>query len=187
MRLFEVTPQGWSIVVRTRDRPEAAAPFLRQALQRLDPALALCEITSLEELLADSVAPRRFTTLLLGLFATIALLLAVIGICGVVSYSVSQRTHEIGVRIALGAEPVGVVRQVVRQGMLPALAGLVLGTGLALACSRLLHSQLFGISANDPHTFLGVLVLVAAVSLAACYLPARRAAKVDPAVVLRYE
>ncbi len=141
----------------------------------------------MEQLLFKSVASRRFSTPLLGLFAAIALLLAAVGIYGVMSYTVAQRTREVGVRIALGSGRARVVRLVVRQGMLPAVVGLMLGTTLALAVSGLLRSQLFEIGPADPQTFLGVFVLIAAVSLLACYLPARRAARIDPVRCLRHE
>jgi putative ABC transport system permease protein len=129
----------------------------------------------------------RFTLVLLGSFAGLALLLAAVGIYGVISYSVTQRTHEIGVRMAVGAQPRDVLRQVVVHGMLPVLAGVLIGVAASLAATRLLTSFLFGVRPHDAATFVGVALGVAAVAFLASYLPARRATRVDPLVALRYE
>jgi putative ABC transport system permease protein len=141
----------------------------------------------MDEVIAKSVAPRRFRMLLLGLFALLALLLAVIGIYGVIAYSSTQRTHEFGVRIALGADRQDILKLVVRQGFKLALLGVGIGVGGALLLTRVLSSLLYEVSAHDPLTFAGVAALLMLVALAASYIPARRAMKVDPIVALRYE
>jgi putative ABC transport system permease protein len=147
----------------------------------------IVSLRPMSDLVSGSVAPRRFQTYLAMLFAGSTLLLAALGICGVVSYSVEQRRRELGVRMALGAERRQLRRMVLRQGLAPVVAGLVPGTGAALAIGRLVQSLLFGVSAYDPTTFAAVGLLVLAVSLTACYFPARRATCVDPMVALRYE
>ena len=142
---------------------------------------------TLEQALADSIAPRRFSLILLGTFAASALLLALIGIYGVIAYAVAQRTHEIGVRMALGAQRRQVVRMVVRQGMAIALAGIALAIAAALAMTRVLTSLLYEVTPTDPATFAGVAIILAATALAACGGPALKAALVDPIVALRCE
>jgi putative ABC transport system permease protein len=143
----------------------------------------------MEEMISESPASfmRRFPALLIGLFAGMALLLASVGLYGVVSYSVSQRTHEIGVRMALGARASDILRMVLKQGLALACAGLVIGAASALALMRLLGSMLYEVSASDPTTFAVVSVTLGAVALLACYIPARRATKVDPMIALRCE
>ena len=138
-------------------------------------------------LVARSIAPRRFNMLLLGAFASIALVLAIVGIYGVIAYSVTQRTHEIGIRIALGARTTDVLRLIVTQGMMLTLLGVGLGLAGSFITTRLMRSLLYGVSATDPLTFFAVSLLLSIVALLACYIPARRAAKVDPMVALRYE
>jgi ABC-type antimicrobial peptide transport system permease subunit len=141
----------------------------------------------MDTILSGSVAQSRFRTLLMGLFGASALLLATIGIYGVLAYSVSTRLHEIGIRMALGAQAMDVLTLVVRQGMLMALVGIVLGLLGALALTRVLSGLLFQIKATDPVTFTGVALLLALVALFACWYPARRATKVSPMAALRYE
>jgi putative ABC transport system permease protein len=141
----------------------------------------------MEQLTAASVSARRFNMLLLGLFAAVALALTMAGIYGVISYGVAQRTREIGIRVALGASRSDVSNMVVRQGMSLTFVGVAIGLAASLALTRLMKSLLFGVSATDPLTFAAIALLLILVALAACYIPALRAAKVDPMVALRYE
>jgi len=134
-----------------------------------------------------AVSQRRLSMLLLGSFAGIATLLAAVGIYGVMAYAVTQRSHEIGIRMALGAEPADVLRMVVGDGMRLAVIGLFFGIAASVVLTRYLESQLYGVKATDPTTFVGVVLGLAAIAVAACYFPARRATKVDPLVALRYE
>jgi ABC-type antimicrobial peptide transport system permease subunit len=142
---------------------------------------------TMSDVIADSLAAKRFAMVLLGVFAALAVLLSSIGIYGVISYVVGQRTHEIGIRMALGAERGSVLRMILQQAGKMVLLGVVVGLAAALALTRLMASMLFEVSAHDPLTFLGVAVLLGAVALTACYLPARRATRVDPIIALRYE
>jgi putative ABC transport system permease protein len=144
-------------------------------------------VSTMEQLLSQSVSGRRFNMLLLTVFAVAALVLAAVGIYGVMSYSVSQRTHEIGIRMALGARTSEVLKLVIRHGMFLTLAGLAVGFVASLLLTQLMSSMLFGVTATDPITFAAVSLLLAGVALGACFVPARRAAKVDPMVALRHE
>ncbi|MGH9854526.1 MAG: ABC transporter permease, partial [Blastocatellia bacterium] len=176
-----------NIVLRTATDPASLTSTLRGAVTAMDRNLAVSNIDTMEEITAQSIGQERFTLLLLGMFAALALLLSMAGIYGVMSYAVAQRTREIGVRMALGAEAGNVLRLVIGQGMLLALIGVGIGLAGSLALSRLMKTMLFGVSATDPLTFIGVGALLALVALVACYVPARRAAKVDPMIALRYE
>ena len=176
-----------SLVVRAAGDPLSAVPAIRRAVWEVNPNQPVTEVKLMRDYLTASVAPRRFQMLLLSVFAGVALALAAVGIYGVISYSVSRRTREIGVRLALGATPVDIVRLVLRQGAVLMLAGLALGMAAGAAATRLLSSLLYGVSATDPLTFAGVTLLLAVVALAACYLPARRATKIDPLAALRQE
>jgi putative ABC transport system permease protein len=176
-----------SLVVRTSTDPAAMAPAVRRAVQEIDPNEPVFNVNTMGEVLSDSVATQRLSMMLLSIFAAVALVLAAVGIYGVMSYAVAQRTHEFGIRMALGAEGRDVLRMVVRQGMLLALAGVGAGLLGALALTRVMSSLLYGVSATDPVTFVGVPFVLALVALAACLVPARRATKVDPMVALRYE
>ena len=175
------------VVVRADGLPEALLPAIRQKVRELDAELALANVRTMEQWLSNSAAQPRLNTVLLSVFASVALLIASIGIYGVLAYSVSQRTGEIGVRMALGATPRGMLRLIVSEGMKVALIGI--GTGLTggLALGRAMSSLVFGVPVRDPATFTGVAVVLASVSLAACAIPAIRASRVDPIVALRYE
>jgi putative ABC transport system permease protein len=175
------------MVVRTDGDPLQLVSAVKSGIWSVDKNQPVSRIQSMDQVLSDSVARRRLYVVLLGVFAGVALLLAATGIYGVVSYSVSQRTREIGIRVALGAERVDVVRLVIAQAAKLALAGEVIGILVALGLTRMMASLLFGVSAADPFTFASVAIALTLVALAACYVPARRATRVDPMVALRYE
>lgn len=178
---------GMTIVVRTTGDPNALASAARNAVRNLDRELPVFRVRTMDQFVADAMAQRRFALLLIGIFAGLALLLAAIGLYGVMAYSVTQRTHELGLRMALGAQAGDVLKLVVKQGML--LAGIGLGIGIvgAFFLSRLMKTLLFNVSATDPVIFAAIAATLAAVALLACFFPARRATKVDPMVALRYE
>jgi putative ABC transport system permease protein len=176
-----------SMVLRTAADPLLQASALRSALAEIDPNQPLVKVRTMEENMAATVAQPRFRTWLIGIFAAVALVLAGVGVYGVMSYTVTQRTNEIGIRVALGAQPEDVFRIVVGEGLRLALLGVGAGIVAALALTRLLQSFLFGISAYDPLTFGGVALLLTLVALAACFFPAHRATLVDPMIALRYE
>jgi putative ABC transport system permease protein len=178
---------GIYFVARTRSDPWSMAPALRRAVWDVDPDQPIREQLTMEEQVGESLSARRFYARLLGSFAVVALVLASMGIYGVMSYSVSQRTHEIGVRMALGAERGKVLRRVVARGLLLTVAGVALGLAGSVALTRFISSQLYGVGTTDPVTFAGVSLLLVGVALAASYIPARRAAGVDPLTALRYE
>ncbi|HKP13610.1 MAG TPA: ABC transporter permease [Blastocatellia bacterium] len=175
------------VSVKTVGDPMAIASAAREQVLAIDPNQPIANLDSMQELRAQSIAPERLNLILFACFAAVALVLATVGIYGVMSYSVTQRTHEIGIRMALGAQPRNVLGMVVRQGMLLTAAGLGLGVGGALLATQLMASLLFGVSATDPLTFLAIPLLLAGVALGACFIPARRATKVDPMIALRYE
>jgi putative ABC transport system permease protein len=180
---------GWteSLVIRADRDPTALVASVRDKIRGFDSGLAVSRVATMDQLLSDSVAQQRFTTLLLGMFAALALLLAAVGIYGVVSYGVARRTQEIGIRMALGAQPGDVSRLIVRQGLRLALAGVAIGLAGALVLSRWIGSLLFEVKPADPVTFIAVTILLSGTALAACYIPGRRAMRVDPMVALRYE
>ena len=163
------------------------ANALRAEVSAVDKDITLSSLTAMDDVLGASVARPRFTSQLLGLFAGLALLLATSGLYGLLAYSVSERRNEIGIRMALGATRADVLKLVVRHGSILTLAGLAIGITVSLFATRLLASMLFEVSAQDPQTFLVVAFVFIAAALAACYVPARRAAGVDPVVALRYE
>jgi predicted permease len=173
--------------VRTDDHPQAIATNIRAAVSDIDKDLPITRIRTMEEIRSMSVLSPRLNLLLFGLFAALALMLASVGIYGVTAYTISQRTREIGIRIALGASRVEVVRLVLRQGARLAAVGVLLGLIGAFGLTRLMTSMIYGVSSADPLTFFAVALLLAFVALAACYIPARRAMRVDPIIALRYE
>jgi predicted permease len=176
-----------SVVVRTDMAPVNMVPSLTREVQSLDDALPLLNIKTLDEYLSDSIVGTRFEALLLGIFGILAFSLTAVGLYGVISYTVVQRTREMGIRIALGADRGAILGMVVRNGTLLACTGAVFGLAAAFILTRLMASLLFGIGPTDPLTFLCVPIALIAVAVLASYIPARRAAKVDPMVALRYE
>jgi predicted permease len=180
---------GWTpfFVIRTSSDPASLTPAVADIIRKVDASLPVTQVMTMEDLLSSSVSPRRFSAVLIGIFAGLALLLAAVGIYGVMSYVVGRRTHEIGIRMALGAQPSDVRRLVVNRGVKLAVAGVAIGLAGAFALTRLLSSLLFGVSPADPLTFAGVALLLTGAAMLACYVPARRAMRVDPLVALRYE
>jgi ABC-type antimicrobial peptide transport system permease subunit len=162
-------------------------PVMREQVRALDLELPIYKAQRMEDYVSDSVAQRRFTGVLVAAFAGAGLLLAIVGLFGLMSYSVAQRKNEIGIRVAVGAERSDILRLVIREGLGLTLAGLAIGLAGTLMVSRILKSQLFGVTATDPATFVGVALALVAVALAACYVPAWRAAHLDPLVALREE
>jgi putative ABC transport system permease protein len=174
-------------VVRTRTDPSELAAAVRAEVVAMDPDVPVSSVSTLATYVSNSMAPARFMLALIGVFATVALVLASLGLYGVISYSVRQRTREFGVRIAFGAGDGDVVGLVVRQGMLVTAAGIVIGLGASFALRRIVDSLLVGVSPTDPLTYAGVPALLLAISVVACYVPARRATAVDPVEALRDE
>ena len=184
---FWIGPPQAQVVLRTKGSPAGLVPTVREAIEKLNSENVIYETKPLEEIVSDSLANRRFSMVLLSVFAALALLLSSIGIYGVISYVVAQRTREIGIRIALGAQRHDVLRLMLGEGMKMALVGVAIGVAVALGLTRLMVQMLFGVSATDPLTFAGVAAVLTGVALFACYVPARRAMRVDPMVALRYE
>ncbi len=179
--------RGGIFVVRTHGSPETEVGAIRRALEKVNREIVVYETRTMDKIIADSLAARRFSMILLGLFAALALALACVGVYGVISYLAGQRTHEIGLRMALGAQRRDVLRLIFGDGAKMALAGVAVGIAASAALTRLMANLLFGVSAYDPLTFLAVACLLILVALAASYIPARRAMRVDPMVALRYE
>jgi predicted permease len=185
----ELTPywSGFSIMVRTAADPHAIVPAVRRAIRDFDPSLPLADIRTMDEILVASTAPTRLPMILLASFAAAAIGLALLGVFSVLSYSVARRRRELGIRVALGAQPASVRGLVLRDGLRPAVAGVVAGGIAAFALSGLLEGLLFGVKPADPATFAALAALLLACSALASYLPARRATQVDPITVLKAE
>jgi predicted permease len=176
-----------AVVVRAERDPLALTNAIRAAVSRVSTKQVVYSVETMNEIIADSLAARRFSMILLAIFAGLALVLSTIGIYGVISYIVGQRTHEIGIRMALGAQQSDVMSMVIKQGAQMALIGVGIGLVAAFGLTRQMNKMLYGVSATDALTFVGVAVVLVSVALLACYIPARRAMRVDPLVALRYE
>jgi putative ABC transport system permease protein len=185
--LSQAPARSMFLTIRTTSDPMSFVAAVRSQVSGLDKDLAVSNIATMNEIVSRSVAQPRFVLLLLGLFAGLALVLAAVGIYGVMSYSVTQRTHEIGIRVALGASSKDVVRLVVGQGMGLAVAGVAIGVMASLALTRVMESLLYGVSATDPVTYVVISLMLGVVAVMASVIPARRASKVDPMIALRCE
>jgi predicted permease len=186
-KFMPMVANGMTVVVRANNSPLPLVPAIRQVVGQMNNDQVMYNVQTMDTIISRSLSARRFSMILLGLFASLALVLACVGIYGVISYTVEQRTREIGIRIALGAGQKDVLRSIVGQGAKMAFLGVAVGIVAALALARLMSTMLYGVSASDPLTFLGVATLLMLVALAACYIPARRAMRVDPINTLRYE
>ena len=185
--IYQQPVRGMAVVVKTTTEPAAMLTTMGQQVSQLDPALPIFGIQTMREIRNNNVAPERLNLGLLGGFAVLALILAIIGLYGLLAFTVTQRQREIGIRMALGAQPFDVLNLVVGQGMRLILAGVVIGLLGSFALTRVLASVLFKVEPTDPLTFVTVTFSLCVVALLACYIPARRATKVDPMVALRYE
>lgn len=185
--LPELTYSFMTLVIHADGDPAQLTPAVRREISGIDPDQPVSDVRTMNQVMAETVGRARFSTLLFGLFAGLATLLAAVGIFGVMNYSVTLRTREIGLRMALGAQPARVLMLVLKQGLLLTLVGIGIGLAVALALTRVMSSLLFGVDATDPATFAAIVPLLTAVSLLACYIPARRATRIDPLVALRYE
>jgi putative ABC transport system permease protein len=185
--VMDLASTGSEWVVRTASDPYALTPVLKRTISDINGRMVMFNAESMEDYIKDSLSSRRFTRLLLGVFAILALVLAAVGIYGVVSYTVSQATHDIGVRMALGADTRKVLGMVIGDAMKMALIGIAIGAVVGFAATQAMKGMLFGVSAADPLTFAAVAVVLAGVTALASYVPARRATKVDPMIALRVE
>jgi putative ABC transport system permease protein len=186
-KLMALAAGGAAVVVRTEGDPASLMKLVRHSVQEIDSREVIYGVQTLDQVLAGALAPRRLSMILLGVFAGLAVVLACVGIYGVVSYLVGERTHEIGLRVALGAQRSDVMRLVLGEGAKMALAGVVAGLAAAFGLTRLMANQLFGVTPHDPLTYAAVAVLLMLVALFACYVPARRAVRLDPLAALRCE
>jgi len=186
-RPFAVYDDGFEIIAQTSANPIPLGPAIVRAVQSVDRNARIARMETVAQFLANSTAEPRFQTALVGSFAVLGFILASIGVYGVISYSVVQQTHQLGVRMALGAQRGDILHMILREGMLLAITGIAVGIGGALALTRVLRSMLFEIELTDPATFVGVAIFLMVAALAACYIPARRATRVDPMAALRHE
>jgi putative ABC transport system permease protein len=187
---FSSLQDNWvamSLVVRSTVEPASLSAAVRQAVNEVDKSVPVSQVKTMDRVVSESITQPRFNLFLLVLFSTVAMLLSAAGIYGVTAYTVSQRTHELGIRIALGAQVGDVLKMILGQGMAVIGVGLVLGLVAAFGLMRLLRSLLFGVGENDPLTFAAITIVLLIVALIACYIPARRATKVDPLEALRAE
>ena len=180
-------PNSMTYFVRTAADPLTLLPAVKEKIREVNREQAFSSVATIDQLIARSLSQRRFNLLLLASFAVLALILAGVGLYGLISFMTAQRTCEVGIRMAFGAGRRDVLRLIVGQGMALTLAGVVIGLLASLVFTRLMQSLLFGVSATDPVTFVVIALILSAVPLLACYIPARRATKVDPMVALRYE
>src|SRR5437588_3263783 len=176
-----------ALIVRPSGEPMSLATSIRDAIWAVDKDQPVANVDTMDHIVTESIARQRFSMLLLGVFATLALILAAVGIYGVMSYSVAQRTHEIGIRMALGAQRSDVLKLTIGQGLRLVLTGVGIGLAAAFVLTRVMSSLLFGISATDPITFIAISLVLLVVSLLASYIPALRATRVDPMFALRYQ
>jgi putative ABC transport system permease protein len=176
-----------TLVLRTDGDASAIAPAVQREIRALDPNQPVSDVRTMDQVMSEAVSRSRFNTLLLTLFAGLATLLSAVGIFGVMNYSVALRTREIGLRLAIGAQPRQVLMLILKQGLTLTVVGVILGLVAGFALTRLLTGLLFGVEALDPTTFATISLLLVLVSLLACYLPARRAMRIDPMMALRYE
>jgi putative ABC transport system permease protein len=176
-----------TLVVRAVSDPKLLVSSIRNEVWKVDKDQAVTDVKTMDQFVSDSIVPRKLNAWVLAIFGCLALVLATVGIYGVISYSVTQRVQEIGIRMALGAQPSNVIRLVLGSGMSLVFAGVAIGLMGSLALTRVMTSLLFGVSATDPFTLLVMSGLLIAVAIAACYVPARRAARIDPMVALRSE
>jgi predicted permease len=186
-RFWPLLANGSGYVARTTSSPLSAVSAIRAAAAKADPSAVVYGARPVEDIVAGSIATQRLAMILLSVFSALALVLSAIGIYGVISYLTGQRTHEIGIRVALGASGADVLRMVLGEGMKLTLIGVAFGVAAALGLTRLMAQFIYGVGASDPITFTGVAVLLTGVALLACYIPARRAMRVDPMIALRYE
>jgi predicted permease len=184
---MRLSSTGTGVLVRFEGAPQSAGAVIRSELKEMNNDQVMYNVQTMREIIADSLATRRVSMIVLGVFAALALGLASMGIYGVISYLVGQRTHEIGIRMALGAKQGDVLRMVLSEGLRMTMIGIAMGLLAALGLTQLMTNLLFGVSATDPLTFAGVGMILTVVALTACYVPARRAMRVDPLVALRYE
>jgi putative ABC transport system permease protein len=185
--LGQFAPQNAVVFLRSQGDVQYLGEAVRKEVENLDPNVPVHSISTMNQIIARSLADRRFALELLGIFAAVALLLAAIGIYGVMAYSFSQRTHEVGIRIALGAQRADILRMALSEGLQIIAIGLATGVAGAAIMTRLFRSMLFGVAPSDPITFVSAAAILAAVALAACYIPAQRATQVDPLTALREE
>jgi predicted permease len=186
-KLMPLAADNISMTARIQGPPTEVVNAIRAAMAKLNSNHVVYGVETMDEIVAGSLAGRKFSMILLGVFAALALVLSSIGIYGVISYMVGQRTHEIGIRMALGAKQGDILRLVLGQGMKLTLVGVGIGLGAAIGLTRLMSKLLFQVTGTDPITLIGVSVVLAGVAFLACYIPARRAMRVDPIVALRYE